>query len=594
MSKCAHRLVAQTQCPKCKQQMCVECFANSVKENMKCPSCQADLTVAYILDLCSKDAILSSHSLKIQMSSKSIQGVRKRGSIIINPDFSKIPEFSKLPESPRGDIKTKSVLSSNSDVTIFVDENSYRPDPHHAIFENPDSPEFITYTKEKGWDFKIIQTATLEKMVEVITRPSMEDPYFAECLVFGYPTVTTKEELLSVLMKRFNPAIPDKMGWDDFLKSYLAPIRMKVMGFVRSWVKWRFIDFEDVDMRSNLETLVSMYEAFKPKMARFMREFIDKQDAKFQQKNLSSTTNSDAKVKVVGELKRVKDLEEVHPLFCYSVRDVARHITVVQFELFRKIPVEELLSQCWMKKDNKTLTPNIVAMIQMTNKISYLVQNMILSFEKLSHRIFAVEYFVRVAEVLKQVHNFDGFKAVVAALDSSAVFRLKDTREGLSEEVKRLLDEFNGLVNYESNFKKLRDITAVCEAPVIPFLGSTLGDLVFTKENEKSENGQLKLINFFRVRTYGSMLKEIVMKQDAAFEFGQSPEVHAVLEKIQIIDNEDQLFQLSTKLETPRSGEASKEEKKKISKARDVADKLWKKSNSYFRKTLIGGLISLK
>lgn len=473
----------------------------------------------------------------------------------------------------------RSIISGMSDVSVFADESTYVADTGSALFEHPDSPEYVTFTKEKGWDFKIIQTATLEKMVEVMTRKNSEDPYFAECLVFGYPTCTTKEELISVLLKRFNPRRPEGMSWEEFMRTILTPVRMKIMGFMRSWVKWRFTDFDEIDMRCTLETLVRMYESFKPKMARYMKDFIDKQDRHLHEPIPEFEQGE--------EVKHLKDMEGLPTLFTYSTKDVAKQITLMQFDKFRRITVDELLSQAWMKKDAKTQTPNIVAMTQLTNTLSYNVQNVILGIEKLKYRIFAMEYFIKVAEELRQLHNFDGFKAIVAALDSSAIYRLKQTREGLSDDAKEKLKEFNDIVNYEGNFKKLREITAVCEPPCIPFVGSTLGDLVFTKENEKSEGDSRGLINFFRVRTYGSMLRELVLKQEATFPFSQSMTLISLIKALPAIDDDDKLFEMSQKLEESRpNNEFTKEEKKVIAHSKDRAEDIWKKYNSSWKKLL--------
>ncbi|BFU23635.1 Ras guanine nucleotide exchange factor, putative [Entamoeba histolytica HM-1:IMSS-B] len=570
MSGCPHKYKVNTECPRCKQSICAECFSLSVKEHSECPVCKSPLTVALLIDLCHKEAIPNFKSVQNFLVGSSIPN-RKRCSVSLNADVSKLP-------GTMGSSIARSTFSGMSDTTLFIDESTYQADDNSNIFEQPDSPEFITFTKEKGWDFPIIQTATLPKMIQVITSKDFQDPYFAECLVFGYPTVMTKEELIGLLVKRFNPQRPEGMNWDEFVSSKLSPIRMKVMGFIRSWVNWRFSDFDDIDMRTTLELLIGMYETFKPKMAKFMKDFIDKQEKKTQTHIREFTLGNEAKY--------MKDFIEEQPIFSFSIKDVAQQITLMQFDKFRRITVDELLSQMWTKKDNKTLTPNIVAMMQLTNKISYIVQNIILSFVKLKYRIFAIEFFIKVAEYLKKLNNFDGFKAILAALDSSAIYRLKDTKDGLSEESIKLLTEFQSIVNYESNFKKLREITAICEPPCIPFLGSTLGDLVFTKENEKSENGQLKLVNFFRVRTYGSMLREIVMKQGTSFPFYYCKNLKELIEQFEFEENEDKLFEKSINVEPTRNKEISKEDKKKINKAKGDVENLWKKYHSFWKKTM--------
>ena len=267
------------------------------------------------------------------------------------------------------------------------------------------------------------------------------------------------------------------------------------------------------------------------------------------------------------------------------MKDIVQQITLLQYDKFRRITTDELYSQRWSSKDKETITPNIVEMMKLTNQLSYNVQNIILLLPELRYRLFAVEFFISIAEQLKELHNFDGFKAIVAALYAIPVFRLKNTMEYISDSYKQKLKEFNDLLSYDHNFKRLREITAACKPPCIPFVGSTLTDLVFTKENEKADKDiSTDLINFWRVRTYGSMIKEIVMQQQTTFPFHYSKKLMELIISLPCEQNENRLYELSNIIEEKRVGELTKEDKKRFAKEREAADSLWKKYHSFWKK----------
>ncbi|ELP85790.1 guanine nucleotide exchange factor, putative [Entamoeba invadens IP1] len=570
MSDCTHGLGNTTECPKCKKQICVKCFCDSVKANGQCPICKEEVATSLLLELTGK----SENGVSLKQLAPPFKA-KKRNSMVVTDNL-KVTEQSELS-------RRRSVYSDFSGLEMIL-ESSYTPDASHDLFEKPDSSDFVTFTSEKGWDTKIIQTATYEKMIEIITRQDFEDSYFAECLIFGYSTFTTKESLMDILTKRMSPQKPEKMDWEVFVKTVLVPIRTKIVNFIRTWAKWRCADFMNENMSNKVDNIIQIHSEIKPQTAQFMSDYMKKLRVNY--------TKPIEQLDEGVDVRKNSEFDVLSAIFAFWYKDVAQQIMLMQYDLFRRIPVEELLSQGWMKKENKVITPNIVKMMQMTNSLSYKVQTTILSLSKLKHRIFAVEYFIKVAQEMKEIHNFDGFKSILAALNASPIFRLKDTFDGLSDEFKRTLSEFNDLVDYDSNFKKLREMTNVCKPPCVPFLGSTLGDLVFTKENEKSENGQLKLVNFFRVRMYGLMLKEIVMKQNSPPSFYVARDLENVIQRMRVNENEDTLFDISKTLEETRSGELSKENKKAISKGKEGAEKMWKKYNAFWKKntkiTVIG------
>lgn len=79
--------------------------------------------------------------------------------------------------------------------------------------------------------------------------------------------------------------------------------------------------------------------------------------------------------------------------------EIARQLTIIEFELFANIQPTELLNQAWNKPKLKHRASNVLAMINRSNEVSGWVAAMILKQEKLRTRARMWIKFVKIAEV---------------------------------------------------------------------------------------------------------------------------------------------------------------------------------------------------
>lgn len=83
-----------------------------------------------------------------------------------------------------------------------------------------------------------------------------------------------------------------------------------------------------------------------------------------------------------------------------------------------------------MKADKEQRAPNICRMTRWTNHVTrWIVTEIVTVKESARARALVVERMVQIAEHCEKLKNFNGCKELMAGLQSSAVFRLKRTRE---------------------------------------------------------------------------------------------------------------------------------------------------------------------
>jgi len=167
-------------------------------------------------------------------------------------------------------------------------------------------------------------------------------------------------------------------------------------------------------------------------------------------------------------------------------------------------------------------------------------------------------------------YGVEGLKSVVTALLSNPVYRLRVSWQLLPETYRVKFEELAKICSEDNNFAKLRTIMKVSIPPTIPYLGSTLTDLIYTNDGNRTSNENR--YNFYKLRGIGNLIKEIQVKQRANFSFGVSEQLKNIIHSPTIISNEDQLYKMSQRHEAKVDGQidlSKKPYKKMVKEVRD-------------------------
>lgn len=101
------------------------------------------------------------------------------------------------------------------------------------------------------------------------------------------------------------------------------------------------------------------------------------------------------------------------------------------------------------------------------------------------------------------LQNYNTLMAILAALNSSTIARLKKTWDGLSNKHKATFETLRKTTEHSRNYAQYRATIRAVVAPCLPFLGLTLTDLTFCQDGNAAErasplDNSLRLINFDR------------------------------------------------------------------------------------------------
>jgi hypothetical protein len=237
-------------------------------------------------------------------------------------------------------------------------------------------------------------------------------------------------------------------------------------------------------------------------------------------------------------------LMDIHP------EEIARQLTLIEWNIWEKIQPWECLGLAWMKKDKARRSPHVLALIERFNYVSGWVATSICSQEQVKKRSKFIQKLIDVANGLRNLGNLNGVMEIVSGLNRGPVYRLKQSWDDVPSSSKKIFEELKGITDRQKNFANMRKYLKKVNPPCIPYLGLYLTDLTFIEEgNQDLLNG---LINFFKRHQVSETIRTIKQYQTKPYALEPVQFIQDKLQRARIFD-EDTLYEMSEYLE-PRPG----------------------------------------
>jgi len=219
--------------------------------------------------------------------------------------------------------------------------------------------------------------------------------------------------------------------------------------------------------------------------------------------------------------------------------ELARQITLIDFDYFRSIEPKECLNNAWNKNNRVTKAPNIANMINYFNALSNWIGTILLQTFDLTERKTNLEKFIDMAEKLYELNNFNGVFAVCSGLSLSGVYRLKKTWNAIEEEYKQKYQKLHRSISRDKNFAEIRTKIKNVKPPCIPYIGLYLTDLTFIEEgNAKYVNGK---INFVKCQHFAGVIRDMQTYQNTKYVYQQVPEIHETMTTLAFLNDQEQM-----------------------------------------------------
>ncbi|XP_045323359.1 ral guanine nucleotide dissociation stimulator isoform X4 [Leopardus geoffroyi] len=221
-------------------------------------------------------------------------------------------------------------------------------------------------------------------------------------------------------------------------------------------------------------------------------------------------------------------LNEKPHLLAFPPDLVAEQFTLMDAELFKKVVPYHCLGSIWSQRDKKGkehLAPTVRATVTQFNSVANCVITTCLGDRTVTARDRArvVEHWIEVARECRVLKNFSSLYAILSALQSNSIHRLKKTWEEVSRDSFRIFQKLSEIFSDENNYSLSRELlikegtskfatlemnpkraqkrpkeTGVIQGTV-PYLGTFLTDLVML-DTAMKDYLYGRLINFEKRR----------------------------------------------------------------------------------------------
>ncbi|NXY44493.1 RGL1 protein, partial [Ceuthmochares aereus] len=425
--------------------------------------------------------------------------------------------------------------------------------------EEDELPPEHTVSQYETCKIRTIKAGTLEKLVEnLLTSFGDNDFSYISIFLSTYKTFASTNEVLELLLNRYgNLATSSCEGGSQISSESSAVLQTAIASILRAWLDQCSEDFREPPNHPSLLKLLDYLKTNMPgsdaeKRAQNLLERFQNQevehDVVFYNASLSNLCDE--------ERLDISNLEE----FSLFEEDlVAEQLTYMDAKLFKNVVPYHCLGRIWSqrdKKENKHLASTIRATISQFNTVTKCVISTILKCKELKtqQRAKIIEKWIYIAHECRILKNFSSLKAIISALQSSPIYRLKKTWACVPKDLLVMFEELSEIFSDHDNYLTTRELLmkegtskfANLDSSVkenqkrtqkrlqvqkdmglmqgtVPYLGTFLTDLVMldTALPDYVEGG---LINFEKRRKEFEVIAQIKLLQSACNNYCMTPD----------------------------------------------------------------------
>ncbi|NXG95218.1 RGL1 protein, partial [Loxia leucoptera] len=371
---------------------------------------------------------------------------------------------------------------------------------------------------------RAIKAGTLEKLVEnLLTAFGDADFSYISIFLATYRAFASPRAVLELLLDRFGNLETSNQGEVANLNSLESEmvLRAEIASVLRAWLDQCSEDFREppdymcllklLDYLKNNMPNSDMESRVQNLLKQFQNQEVEAVDG------FCSTSSSDL---VDGEELEISSPEEFSS---FQDHVVAEQLTYMDVMLFRRVVPYHCLGSIWSqrdKKENKNLAPTVRATITQFNAVTKCVISTILGTRelKIQQRAKIIEKWIHIAHECRILKNFSSLRAIISALQSNSIYRLKTTWMCVSKDILLMYEELSEIFSDHDNYLTSRELLMKEATSKFANLDSS------EKENQKKSQKRLQLQKIKGVMQgtvpyLGTFLTDLIMLDTALQDY---------------------------------------------------------------------------
>uniref|UniRef100_A0A667XXR2 Ral guanine nucleotide dissociation stimulator-like 1 n=1 Tax=Myripristis murdjan TaxID=586833 RepID=A0A667XXR2_9TELE len=401
-----------------------------------------------------------------------------------------------------------------------------------------------------------IRAGTLERLVEtLLTAFGDNDLTYTSIFLSTYRAFASTQTVLQLLLDRYGSVEENEQDTDRCQSSETkGAIRNALASILRAWLDQCPEDFQEPTDYPCLHRVIDYLQKTLPGSEPLRRA----QSLLEQLQSQASTGFHGNNSFCLGEEEEV-EIEVQEDFLSFKADLVAEQLTYMDALLFKKVVPHHCLGSIWSqrdKKQNKHSAPTIRATITQFNAVAACVVSTVLKCRQIRPHLRArvIQRWIDIAQECRIRKNFSSLRAIVSALQSNPLYRLKRAWACVHKDSMQTFEELSDIFSDHNNYLTSRELLmregtskfASLEngakehqkrthkrlqlqkemgamQGTIPYLGTFLTDLTMldTALPDLVEGG---LINFEKRRREFEVIAQIKLLQSACNSYCLSPD----------------------------------------------------------------------
>uniref|UniRef100_A0A8D2LG24 Ral guanine nucleotide dissociation stimulator like 3 n=1 Tax=Varanus komodoensis TaxID=61221 RepID=A0A8D2LG24_VARKO len=359
---------------------------------------------------------------------------------------------------------------------------------------------------------RVLRAATLPRLVDwLVTANAEGDLDYMSSFLATYQAFATPVQVLELLLPPLGPDNP--RGWEHPIERGKGRSRLhlssgcrKVLHVLEFWLQHHPEDFWEPPKHPSLQKVLHfLYQSAPDSQACALAEELLQAHKEGEKEEHRRGTAEAVGKKYPGSRLLVKaqlllgvclpsSYEEALALLSFPVDEVAEQLTLIDADLFRAVRPFHCLGCVWsqrVKKENQHVSPSVRATVAQFNAVTSCVIASVLGDLTLrtAQRAHLLEKWIAIAQRCRALRNFSSLHAILSALQSNSIYRLKRTWAAVNSSIFRKLSQ---IFSEDNNHLNCREILLQVKkkelykelaqsrhsAPTIPYLGTFLTDLI--------------------------------------------------------------------------------------------------------------------
>lgn len=382
-----------------------------------------------------------------------------------------------------------------------------------------------------------VTAGTLPALIERLTTEPLaptRETVFRNVFLMTMRTFSTPEAIFTMLVDRFyvEPrAHYDSKDVELWKLKTLYPTQKRILEIFNSWLDGHRLIDDSQPLARRLQELLneveSKHEATGIKLtAKKVMKTLER---------ITFTVPGSAPCTSPPQQRRKRSKSSKGDLAKMDASEFAQHLCSYEHRLYMNIHPKDCLD--YIKPSSRDQATSLAEFCSTHDKLGTWVKLSILQTEKTIKRSDLVEFWIKVAEKCRALHNFSSLSAIVTALSSTVISRLHLTWAHVSRERLNQLETLTQFNEPAGNFASYRMLQEAIQGPCVPFVTMYLTDLLHINDqyhdtlmSPSHASSSPMLINFLKRHKWFDVVSTMLQHQRNQYGYVEDPATQGFIE----------------------------------------------------------------